>query len=272
MTGSSASFLSRRSSRRQPRSHSRRSWTPPPPTVGPGADQEVAAWQAVNRDETALAVVDASRRFLGFIPPQRLLRILLQEHDEDVARIGGFLAASSRAQHALEEPVLQRFWHRVPWLLAGLIGMTLSAHVVAAYESELRRHVVLAFFVPGVVYLADAVGTQTETLFVRGLSVAVPMERVIWWELATGWLVALALSLVFFPIALWWWSRADVAAAVSLALLVSCSIASAVAMACPWLLNRLNLDPALGSGPLATVIQDLLSIAAYFAIVMRLVA
>jgi magnesium transporter len=150
--------------------------------------------------------------------------------------------------------------------------MTLSAHLVAAYESELRRHVVLAFFVPGVVYLADAVGTQTETLFVRGLSVAVPMERVIWRELATGWLVALALSLVFFPIALWWWSRADVAAAVSLALLVSCSIASAVAMACPWLLNRFNLDPALGSGPLATVIQDLLSIAVYFAIVMRLVA
>jgi magnesium transporter len=243
-----------------------------PPAVGPGVDQEVAAWQGVNRGEISLAVVDASQRFLGFIPPQRLLRILLEEHDEDVARIGGFLRASSRTVHALEEPVLQRFWHRAPWLLAGLTGMTLSAHVVAGYETQLRQHVVVAFFLPGVVYLADAVGTQTETLFVRGLSVAVPMERVIWRELATGWLVALTLALVFFPIALFWWGRADVAAAVSLALLASCSIASAVAMACPWLLDRVGLDPALGSGPIATVIQDLLSIAVYFTIVMQLVA
>jgi magnesium transporter len=205
------------------------------------------------------------------IPPQRLLGILLQEHDEDVARIGGFLAASSRALRGFQEPVLRRFWHRVPWLLAGVAGMGASAQMVAAFEAQLRQHVILAFFVPGVVYLADAVGTQTETLFVRSLSVAAPMKRMIWRELATGWLVATTLAAIFFPFALWGWERTDVAVAVSLALLVSCSIASAVAMACPWLLNRLQLDPALGSGPIATVIQDLLSIAVYFAIVMRVV-
>jgi hypothetical protein len=47
---------------------------------------------------------------------------------------------------------------------------------------------------------------------------------------------------------------------------------TAARMACPWLLNRVGLDAALGSGPIATVIQDLLSIAAYFTIVMRRVA
>ena len=151
-------------------------------------------------------------------------------------------------------------------------GMALSAHMVSAYQAELERHVVVAFFVPGVVYLADAVGTQTETLFVRGLSVGVSMRRVIWRELVTGWLVALALAVAFFPLTLWWWQRADVAAAVSLSVLAACSIASAVAMVFPWILDRAGADPALGSGPLATVTQDLLSIATYLTIATRVIA
>jgi magnesium transporter len=35
-------------------------------------------------------------------------------------------------------------------------------------------------------------------------------------------------------------------------------------MALPWMFHRLGRDPAFGSGPLATVVQDLLSIAIYF--------
>jgi magnesium transporter len=37
-------------------------------------------------------------------------------------------------------------------------------------------------------------------------------------------------------------------------------------MTLPWLLDAAGLDPAFGSGPLATVIQDLLTILIYFAI------
>jgi magnesium transporter len=37
-------------------------------------------------------------------------------------------------------------------------------------------------------------------------------------------------------------------------------------MALPWLFDAAGADPAFGSGPLATVIQDLLSILIYFAV------
>jgi magnesium transporter len=57
---------------------------------------------------------------------------------------------------------------------------------------------------------------------------------------------------------------------VSLALFVSTSLATAVAMSLPYVLARFGRDPAFGSGPLATVIQDLLSIAAYFGIAVLL--
>ena len=67
------------------------------------------------------------------------------------------------------------------------------------------------------------------------------------------------------------WGEADVAAAVALALLASCTIATMVGMALPFALHRLGRDPAFGSGPLATVIQDLLSIAIYFAVATAIV-
>jgi magnesium transporter len=131
--------------------------------------------------------------------------------------------------------------------------------------------VILAFFVPGVVYLADAVGTQTEAIVIRGLSVGVPIRRVVRQELVTGLLVGLGLALTFFLVVLWVWQAPDVALAVALALLAASSIATVVAMALPWLFHHLGADPAYGSGPLATVIQDLLSIVLYFVIAFNLV-
>ena len=58
----------------------------------------------------------------------------------------------------------------------------------------------------------------------------------------------------------------DVSIAVSLSLLGACSVATLIAMTLPWAIRRLGRDPAFGSGPLATVIQDLLSILIYLAI------
>ena len=67
----------------------------------------------------------------------------------------------------------RRLWHRLPWLALGLLGAMASAAVVGAFEEQLRDQVLLAFFVPAVVYMADAVGTQTEAVVIRGMSVGV---------------------------------------------------------------------------------------------------
>jgi magnesium transporter len=109
--------------------------------------------------------------------------------------------------------------------------------------------VVLAFFVPGIVYLADAVGTQTQTVVIRGLSVGVPMNQMFAFELFFGLLAGLALSAAAFPVALLRWGDAQVASVVSVSLLVACSVSTLVAMALPWALRRFGKDPAFGSGP-----------------------
>jgi magnesium transporter len=242
-----------------------------PPVVAPGLDQERAAWRAVQHHESSLVVVDGTGRFLGLIPPERMLAVLLAEHHEDMARIGGFLHDADAARRASVEPVPRRIWHRLPWLLLGLGGAMLAAVIVAGFEEALRADVVIAFFVPGIVYMADAVGTQTETLVIRGLSVGVPIGRVVRRELLTGVAVGITLAALFLPLSLVAWGRPEVSVAVSLALFAACSTATLVAMALPWAFHRAGRDPAFGSGPLATVIQDLLSLLVYFAIAISVI-
>ena len=242
-----------------------------PPVVGPGDDQEVAAWRMVERGESSVAVVDADGTFVGLVPPNRMLRVLLEEHDEDLARLGGYLAGTSQARRAAEEPVAQRLWHRLPWLLLGLVGAMVSAVIVGAFERELEKTVLLAVFVPAVVYMADAVGTQTEALLIRGLSVGVSLRQVIRRELLTGLVIGLVIAGAFVPFAIVGWGDDKVAIAVGIALFASCSIATIVAMLLPWMFQRAGRDPAFGSGPLATVIQDLLSVAVYLWIATAIV-
>lgn len=245
---------------------------PEPPVVAPGTDQEHAAWQAVQHGEPGLAVVDADGRLQGLIPPQRLLGVLLEEHDEDLARLGGYLRSTESARTASVESVRRRLWHRLPWLAVGLVGAMVSAGLMAAFETQLQANLLVAFFVPGIVYLADAVGTQTEAVTIRGLSVGVGVRRIIAREALTGLLVGAFLGALMFATIAAVWRDLGVAAAVAIAVVSASAIATLVAMALPWLLQRLGRDPAFGSGPLATVVQDLLSILIYFAVVTILIA
>jgi magnesium transporter len=239
------------------------------PVVAPGIDQEVAAWRAVRHGESALSVVDSGGRFIGIIPPHRLLEVLLFEHEEDLSRLGGFLKSAATARTTSEEPVERRFWHRLPWLLLGLGGALLAADLVGSFEAQLRQEVMLAFFIPGIVYLADAVGTQTETVVVRGLSVGVAIRRMIRRELLAGLAIGFSVAIVGGPLIWWVWGRVDIAWCVGLSLFAACSTATLAAIALPWIFDTLDIDPAFGSGPLATVVQDLTSILIYFAIAAR---
>ena len=107
---------------------------------------------------------------------------------------------------------------------------------------------------------------STEALVIRGLSVGVPIGRIVGREAFTGLLVGLAVGSVFCPLAWWRWQDVTLAIAVALSIVAACATASFVALSLPWLLNRLGTDPAFGSGPLATVIQDLLSVTIYLVI------
>jgi magnesium transporter len=215
-------------------------------------------------------VVDANQNYVGLVTAERLAELLVREHDEDLARLGGYRAGNEEARRAAQEPVTRRLVHRLPWLLIGLVGAMASAVLVSSFEEEIRQVVLLSFFVPAVVYMADAVGTQTETVLIRALSAGVTVREILWRELLTGLALGVIVAALFFPFAALAWGDLDVALGVALALFAACGMATTVAMVLPALFTRTGFDPAFGSGPLATVIQDLLSLAVYFAIAVPL--
>ena len=242
-----------------------------PPTVTADTDQELAAHAMVRNRSRSPVVTDADGGFVGLIPADRMLGVLLAEHDSDMARLGGYVAGATRARGAAQEPVRRRLWHRLPWLLLGVLGAMGSAIVVGAFEGQLEANVIVAFFVPAIVYMADAVGTQTETVLIRALAAGVTTRTIVGRELLTGVVMGAVIGAVFFAFVAVGWGDVDVATAVAIALLASCSIATLVAMVLPSVFQRLGRDPAFGSGPLATVIQDVLSILVYFAVVAAIV-
>lgn len=235
--------------------------------VHPGMDQEHIASHAIRHSMVAVPVIDENGKLLGVVPPRVLLEVLRHEHVEDIHRIAGIRRETAQARSAIEAPPVRRARDRLPWLLIGLAGSMLATLVVAAFERALESRVALAFFIPGIVYLADAIGTQTEAIAVRGLSLShVPIHRLVGGELRTGLLLGLILGALSFPATWAMFGDARLAAAVSIALLAAGAVATTIGLLLPWALARRGHDPAFGSGPIATIVQDVLSLLIYFTV------
>ena len=235
-------------------------------------DQEKMASRAITHGLTAMPVVDEAGRLMGVVPPQALMEILRREHVEDLHRLHGIRRETVHARAAMEAPPLRRVRDRLPWLMVGLVGSMLATLVVARFEQALQEKVMLAFFVPGIVYLADAIGTQTEAIAVRGLSLSnAPLSHLFGGETRTGLLIGLALGSMVF-VAIWLvFGDAAVALAVAMALVAASTVATSIGLMFPWILSKLGKDPAFGSGPIATIVQDVLSLMIYFWMVTLIV-
>jgi len=237
----------------------------PPVVVQPDDDAETVALKAVEHHEADVAVVDRQQRLLGAIPIGRLLTLLHEEHVDNFLRMGG--VTDVHPAPPAEPNTMTAFRARMPWLAIGLLGGFLAGGVAAMFEVALKQEIALAFFLPLVVYMADAVGTQTETVLVRTLaygnvSVASQLLR----EGLVGSMIGGAMGLLA-GIGLWLLDgRPAVALVVALTLAVTAVVATLVASLLPLGLSRLGADPALASGPVATVLQDILSVAIYLGI------
>src|SRR3990170_9017969 len=67
--------------------------------------------------------------------------------------------------------VLTSVRHRLPWLVLELLGGLLAAQIITGFEQTLSRNLLLASFIPLVVYISDAVGTQMESFVIRDIAI-----------------------------------------------------------------------------------------------------
>lgn len=241
----------------------------PPIEVLPGDEAETVALRAVERHDADVAVIDGRRRLLGAIPIGRLLALLHEEHVDNFLRMGGISRVDR--QSSTGQQTLTAVRARVPWLLVGLAGGFVAGAVASAFEMSLKREVALAYFLPLVVYMADAVGTQTETVLVRRLAYG---EVAVWSQLTREALIGACIGGIVAVLAaggLWLWDgHSAMALVVGASLGVTAIAATVLASMLPLGLARLGADPALASGPVATVVQDILSVGIYLMIASAL--
>jgi magnesium transporter len=118
------------------------------------------------------------------------------------------------------------------------------------------------------------IGVQSSTITVRGLATGRLSIRDIWVVVSKQLLVGLMLGLFYgFAVALvaqLKYSRELFALSVGLGVLSSMTMAALAGSLVPMTLAKINIDPAIASGPFVTTAIDIISVSFYFIIATSL--
>ena len=236
--------------------------------VRSGDDQEQIAVLAMQLNMIAVPVVDNDERLIGAVPPEALFRILRDEHMEDIQRLAGIAPHERGPAIALHAPLFDRFRRRLPWLVFGLFASSSITFVMVGFEQSLSANVAVAFFVPALVYIAGAIGTQAVSVAVQGLSTDnISIKALLQDELVIGIAIGASLGLISSILVFAAFGDSMLSLAVGLAVLSGGTVSALVGFGLPWVFKHFDFDPALGSGPICTIIQDVSSLLIYFGLV-----
>lgn len=150
---------------------------------------------------------------------------------------------------------------RAPSLFAGLIlGIGIS-FVISGFKEVLSKNIELTFFMPFIVYIADAIGTQTEAIYSRKPNGNKSrFGRYLHKELILGLLFGLIFSISSWAVVIIWLNNDLVALTVSISSFITVATAPITALLVAHFFQSFKKDPAAGTGPIATVLQDMISI------------
>lgn len=229
---------------------------------------ETVAYLAIKNNVEAIPILDKENKFLGVITAEVIHSILYHELRHDMFQLAGVRHQRRNIDNVLDISIFSSLFHRSPWLLIGLMGGVLTAGVIGFFESTLEKNIILAAFIPLIVYMSDAVGTQMEAFIIRDLAIDPKLNFVKYFmrQLSIVLVMGIVFSGLLFLLSSGLYHELRVAAVLALALF--CAIVSSVltGLVVPYVFGKLKLDPANASGPIATIIQDILSVVIYFSI------
>jgi magnesium transporter len=237
-------------------------------TAGAKAHQEEIAYLALRHGIKAVPIVDEQGRLLGVVPHDGVNKILYRELREDILHLAGVTRGHSAFDNIFEIPLLKSVRHRLPWLVVGALGGVAIAQIIGRFEATLSKNLILATFIPLVVYIADAVGTQVEAFVIRDFALFRKLDFARYFArhflvvLIIAIMVGLLVALATFAL----YRRADIAFVLGLAVAMSTISALFSGLVVPLIFRKMNVDPANASGPLGTILQDASSVIIYLSI------
>jgi magnesium transporter len=232
-------------------------------------DQEEVAKLVANYNILAVPVVDETNKLVGIVTVDDVIDIFREEATEDILRMAGVGEEFIETQSILRSTKI-----RLPWLFASCIGGIVAFFVIGRFEGSLSKFTYLAAFIPVIMGMGGNIGTQSSTIVVRGLATGRLNIRHFWpvvlKELTIGLILGLVYGMVIGVVAQAQFSKEALAVAVGLAVLSSMSVAALVGSLVPMVFARINIDPAVATGPFVTTAIDIISVFFYFQIATTL--
>jgi len=235
-------------------------------SVNAELDQEEVARMVSKYDLLAVPVVDDQERLLGIITVDDIIDVMEQEATEDIYRLAG--ASEVVGMELTEAPVGKVVRLRLPWLIISMVGGILSGSVIGAFESTLEAIVMLAVFIPVIMDMGGNVGTQSSTIFVRGLATGEINSSEVWpyffREIRIGLVMGVICGVMISITAYFWQGNPYLGLVVGISMLATISVAALIGTLVPLLCNMINIDPAITAGPFVTTIKDVTGLLIYF--------
>ena len=229
-------------------------------------DQEEVAKIVARYDILAVPVVDDTNQLVGIVTVDDVIDIIREEATEDILKMAGV----SGDEFIETQSVMRSTRIRLPWLSASFIGGIVAFFIIGHFEGSLSKFVYLAAFIPVIMGMGGNIGTQTSTIVVRGLATGRLNIRDTWQvvfkELAIGFILGAVYGVMIGTVAQLRYSTAMVAVSVGLAVISSMAIAALVGSIVPMGFARINVDPAVATGPFVTTAIDIVSVYFYFQI------
>lgn len=230
-------------------------------------DQEEVAKIVKKYDLVAVPVVDEEGRLVGRITIDDILDVVDEEASEDIHKLAGI--TDEVEIHETSSFKMSRV--RLPWLLFSFVGEIGSALVMQHFQASLEKIIIAAFFIPIIMAMGGNAGIQSSTIMVRGLALGdiglLHAKKQILKELRVSIINGLVCGgLLFCVIGLWFTNISysfEFGAVIGLAMFFIIINATIVGAVIPLLLKRLDVDPAIATGPFITTSNDIFGLWIY---------
>ena len=242
-------------------------------------DQEEAARLLQKMDLLAIPVVDKENRIVGIITVDDAMDIIEEETTEDIFNQAGLVNVSGTEfdrSDVLVNGSIWKIWKvRLPFLVITLAAGMLAGLVIGGFEEALMSTAAVAIFIPLIMDMGGNVGTQSSTVFARGLVLGHIDTKNFMKHflketgvgLSIGLLVGVVAGVVAGIISNMWQGQPMLGIAVGLALICTMTLAALLGFLVPFVLIKMNVDQAAGSAPIITSIKDISGLLIYFLLV-----
>jgi len=230
-------------------------------------DQEEVANIAKRYDLVAIPVVDDLGRLVGRITFDDVVDVIEEEASEDMQRMAGI----ADEEEFRETSVLRISQVRLPWLLVGFVGQLVCAFILHYFEASLNQIIATAFFIPIIMAMGGNAGIQSSTIMVRGMATGeiglFDIRKRLFREIFVSMFNGIICGVLLFLVVTFWLKQPKFGLLLSSVLVFVILNASFIGAFIPVILKKINIDPAIATGPFITTSNDVIGLIIYLGLI-----